>query len=131
MRIWLGAASNCASFSSHTFHPSLVLAKSLDLATIRLSGPQMQPAQDWLPTSIPHTYLIVTSSSEEDADGVGLITHLFCLLSPSLSISSGAAEHRLSERETRPARVSASSSRIGNLVSGIPAGNSCPLHQAP
>src|SRR5215472_16334851 len=74
--IWLGAASNCSSFSSHTLHPSQVLAKSLGLTTTRLSGLQMQPEQDWLPISIPQTYLIVTASSEEEADGVALITPL-------------------------------------------------------
>ena len=36
----------------------------------------MQPEQDWLPISIPQTYLIVTASSEEEADGVALITPL-------------------------------------------------------
>src|SRR5712692_5215191 len=46
----------------------------------------MQPAQDWLPISIPHTYLMV-APSEEGADGVILIAHLFCFISASLSIS--------------------------------------------
>jgi hypothetical protein len=38
----------------------------------------MQPAQDWLPISIPHTYLMV-APSEEGADGVILIAHLLLL----------------------------------------------------
>ncbi|GHO90069.1 hypothetical protein KSF_001170 [Reticulibacter mediterranei] len=64
--------------SNHTFHPSLVLAKAIDLTTTFLLGWQTQPEQDWLPMSIPQTYLIAASSSE-DADEIVLITHLLLL----------------------------------------------------
>lgn len=64
MRIWLGGASNWVSFSFQICQPSLALAKVIDLTTTLLSGRQMQPAQDWLPISIPQTYLIVASSEE-------------------------------------------------------------------
>ncbi len=87
MMIRLGVASNCVSFSSHTFHPSLVFAKSLALTTTRFPGPQMQPEQDWLPTSIPQTYLIVTSSSEEETDGTVFIAHLLLLVLSMLGLS--------------------------------------------
>jgi hypothetical protein len=56
------------------------------LITTLLSGRQMQPAQDWLPMSIPQTYLMVASSSE-GADGVLLIAHLLFLPFPSVSFS--------------------------------------------
>src|SRR5260370_36619164 len=86
MRIWLGGASNWFSFSSQICQPSLALANVIGLSTTLLSGRHMQPAQDWLPISIPHTYLMV-APSEEGADGVILIAHLFCFISASLSIS--------------------------------------------
>jgi hypothetical protein len=82
MRIWLGEASNRLSFSSQTCQPSLARAMVIDLTTTLLSGRHIQPAQDWLPISIPHTYLIV-ASSEEAIDGVILIAHL---LLPDLTI---------------------------------------------
>jgi hypothetical protein len=40
-----------------------------------LSGRQMQPTQDWLPISIPQTYLM-TAPSEEGADGGIVMAHL-------------------------------------------------------
>src|SRR5260370_38677265 len=106
---WLGAASNCVSFSSHTFHPSLVLAKEVGLTTVRFSGPQMQPEQDWLPTSIPQTYLMVTSSSEEQTDGVVLIAHLLSLALPilELSVRCCLAPRSASDKPTNPAGASA------------------------
>src|SRR6266540_4212991 len=104
MMIWLGVASNCISFSSHTFHPSLVLAKEVGLTTTRFSGPQMQPEQDWLPTSIPQTYLMVTSSSEDETDGVVLIAHLLLLVLhiPGLSIRCCLAPQSTSEKPDHP-----------------------------
>jgi len=48
------------------------------LTTTLLSGRVMQPAQDWLPRSIPHTYLIIGSSCE-DISSVVFITHLLLL----------------------------------------------------
>src|SRR5437868_5389941 len=79
MRIWLGGASSWFSFSSQICQPSLALAKVIALITTRLSGRHMQPAQDWLPMSIPQTYLMVASSSE-GADGVLFIAHLLSFL---------------------------------------------------
>jgi len=32
-----------------------------------------QPEQDWLPISIPHTYLMIPSSEEEDNDVVFML----------------------------------------------------------
>src|SRR5215472_18137665 len=75
MRIWLGGASSWLSFSSQICQPSLALAKVIDLITTLLSGRQMQPAQDWLPISIPQTYLI-TAPSEEGAGGGIVMAHL-------------------------------------------------------
>jgi hypothetical protein len=86
MRIWLGGASNWFSFSCQICQPSLALANVIDLTTTLLWGRQMQPAQDWLPISIPQTYLI-TDSSSEGADEVLFIAHLLSLHFPSLSIS--------------------------------------------
>src|SRR5256885_3626990 len=75
MRIWLGEASNWLSFSSQTCQPSLAFRKAIGSTTTLLSGRMTQPEQDWLPISIPHTYLIVVSSLEE-ASSVKLISHL-------------------------------------------------------
>src|SRR5260370_21827206 len=82
MRIWLGGASSWLSFSSQICQPSLALANVIALITTLLSGRHMQPAQDWLPMSIPQTYLMVASSSE-GADEVLLIAHLLFLPFPS------------------------------------------------
>jgi len=100
MRIWLGGASNWFSFSSQICQPSLALANVIDLTTTLLSGRQMQPAQDWLPMSIPQTYLMVASSSE-GADGVLLIAHLLFLPFPSLSFPVTEA----SEKPDQPGRA--------------------------
>src|SRR5712691_6698931 len=54
--VGLGTASNRVSFSNSTSQPSFALAKVTGLTTTLLSGRHTQPAQDWLPTSIPHTY---------------------------------------------------------------------------
>jgi hypothetical protein len=67
------------SFSSNTFHPSWVRAMVIGLTTTLLSGRVTQPEQDWLPMSIPQTYLVVASSSGEEADGVVFIAHLLLL----------------------------------------------------
>src|SRR6266516_3449322 len=75
MRIWPGGASNWFSFSSQICQPSLALAKVIDLMTTLLSGRQMQPAQDWLPISIPQTYLM-TAPSEKGASGGIFMAHL-------------------------------------------------------
>src|SRR5258708_28953008 len=85
MRIWLGSASNWLSFSSQSCHPSLALAKEIGLTTTLLSSRRMQPAQDWLPMSIPQTYLIDISSGEHVAAAV-FITHLLSCVSPSLHL---------------------------------------------
>src|SRR2546421_1875522 len=110
MRIWPGGASSWLSFSSQICQPSLAFAKVIGLITTLLSGRQMQPAQDWLPISIPQTYLMVASSSEE-ADAVLLIAHLLSLACSILSFSPGATFHR-GQREARPARASVSSCGI-------------------
>jgi len=80
MRIWLGRASNWSSFSSQTCQPSLLFVKVSGLTTTLLSGRQMQPAQDWLPKSIPQTYLIVACSSEGEV--AILITYLLSFRLP-------------------------------------------------
>jgi len=78
MRICPARASNWFSFSCQICQPSLALANVIGLSTTLLSGRHMQPAQDWLPISIPQTYLMV-APSEEGADGVLLIAHLLLL----------------------------------------------------
>lgn len=114
--IWLGTASSRLSFSSHIFQPSFALANAVGLTTTLLSGRVMHPEQDWLPMSIPQTYLISASLLEEAA-GVVSITHLdfFGLplpwSPPRCHLSPGKVE-----RETRRARASVSSSWIGNLA---------------
>ena len=72
-----GLAPSCLKRSSKTFHPCFVLAKSSGLTTTCLLGRQIQPEQDWLPMSIPQTYLITTSG--EDDNAVVLIVHLLLL----------------------------------------------------
>jgi hypothetical protein len=57
----------------------LALAKVIDLTTTLLFGRQMQPEQDWLPMSIPQTYLMLASSAEESGP-VSFIAHLLFLL---------------------------------------------------
>src|SRR5712692_3791866 len=86
MRICLGTASNRVSFSNNTSQPSFALAKVTGLITTLLSGRHTQPAQDWLPTSIPQTYLMGASSCEEP-DVVWLMFHLLVLAEPSLRFS--------------------------------------------
>src|SRR4030088_2077100 len=116
MRIWLGGASSWFSFSSQICQPSLALVNVIDLMTTLLSGRHMQPAQDWLPISIPQTYLI-TASSEKEADGVLFIAHLLSLHFPSpfpSVILRRRSFSRRGQREPRPARASVSSCWIGN-----------------
>src|SRR5579883_2752859 len=91
--IWLGAASNRLSFSSQRSQPSLALAKVVGLTTTLLSGRVMHPEQDWLPISIPHTYLI-SAPCPSEAGGVVSIAHLVFLTPPSLDLPSGAPFHR-------------------------------------
>src|SRR6266699_349207 len=86
MRICLGTASNRLSFSNNPSQPSFALAKATGLSTTLLSGRHTQPEQDWLPTSIPQTYLIGISSCEEP-DVVWLMFHLLVLGEPSLRFS--------------------------------------------
>src|SRR5215831_13906529 len=108
MRTWLGGASNWVSFSSQICHPSLVLAKVIDLSTTLLSGRQMQPAQDWLPIAIPQTYLMTTPSGEE-ADTVLVIAHLLFLhgLISAHFLASFFLSTRASEKPDQPGRASA------------------------
>lgn len=91
--IWLRAASNRLSFSSQRSQPSLALAKVVGLTTTLLSGRVMHPEQDWLPISIPHTYLI-SAPCPSEAGGVISIAHLIFLTPPSLDLPSGAPFHR-------------------------------------
>ncbi len=86
MRICLGTASNRLSFSNSTSQPSFALAKVTGLTTTLLSGRHTQPAHDWLPTSIPQTYLMGASSCEEP-DVVWLMFHLLVRAEPSLCFS--------------------------------------------
>lgn len=95
MPIWLGAASKWVSFSSHAFHPSWVRALVIGLTTTLLSGRLTQPDQDLLPMSISQTYLVVTSSSGEEADGVVFIAHLLLV---TLSILGSATRCCLAPR---------------------------------
>jgi hypothetical protein len=108
MRISPAGASNWLSFSCQICQPSLALAKVIDLMTTLLSGRQMQPAQDWLPISIPQTYLI-TAPSEEGAGGGIFIAHLlFSLIFRPCSFPSIILRRRSffrqGKRETRPKR---------------------------
>jgi len=113
MRIWLGRASNGLSFSPNTCHPCLVLAKVIGFTTTLLSGRQMQPAQAWLPMSIPHTYLMVTSSPEE-ADVVVLIAHLlFLAFTIPVHFVRCKAAPRSARNPTKEARASA---HIGSAI---------------
>src|SRR5260370_35632883 len=104
-----GLASSCLNRSSNTFHPAFVLAKSSGLTTTCLLGRQIQPEQDWLPMSIPQTYLMITSFSVDGNDAVFIGTSPLCVLSSSLDsnnrccLSPGSA----SEKPDRPGRVSA------------------------
>src|SRR5712692_8617792 len=86
MRISLGTASKWVSFSNSTSQPSFALAKVTGLTTTLLSGRHTQPAQDWLPTSIPQTYVMGASSCEEP-DVVWLMFHLLVLAEPFLCFS--------------------------------------------
>jgi hypothetical protein len=120
MRICPAGASNWFSFSSQICQPSLALAKVIDLMTTLLSGRQMQAAQDWLPISIPQTYLM-TAPSEEGAGGGIFMAHLlFSFMLRSCSFPSIILRRRSflrrGKRETRPARASVSSCWIGNLA---------------
>jgi hypothetical protein len=87
----------------------------IGLTTTLLSRRQIQPAQAWLPISIPQTYLIDASSPEE-VDAVVLIAHLLFLAFTMAVQHLGAQLHR-DQRETRPPRASVSSCWIGNLAS--------------
>ena len=74
----------------------------------------MQPAQDWLPISIPQTYLMTTPVS----GGSGYRPSHRTPALPSWAYPSPLASRRSSfrqgERETRPTRASVSSCWIGN-----------------
>jgi hypothetical protein len=119
MRICPAGASNWFSFSSQICQPSLALAKVIDLMTTLLSGRQMQPAQDWLPISIPQTYLM-TASSEGAGGGIFIAHLLFSFMFHPCSFPSIILRRRSffrrGKRETRPARASVSSCWIGNLA---------------
>src|SRR6266700_4195121 len=80
----------------------------------------MQPAQDWLPISIPQMYLM-TAPSEEGAGGGIFMAHLlfsFMLRSCSFPriILRRRSFLRRGKRETRPARASVSACWIGKLA---------------
>src|SRR5258708_4287594 len=114
MRIWLGGASNWFSFSSQICQPSLALANVIGLSTTLLSGRVMQPAQDWLPISIPQTYLMV-APCEEGADGVLLIAHL---LQASFHHPCLFPVTEASDKPGQPGRALARV-RIGNQASAV------------
>lgn len=113
--IWLGAASNWFSFSSQRFQPSLALVNVVGLTTTLLSGRVTHPEQDWLPMSIPQTYLI-SAPSTEGLVGVVSIAHLAFLFPPFLGFHPAHPITGMSTRESRPTRASVSSSWIGNLT---------------
>jgi hypothetical protein len=107
IRIWLAGASSWVSFSTNTCHPALALAKVIGLTTTLLSGRQMQPAQAWLPMSIPPTYLMGASSPEE-VDALVLIAHrLFLAFTIPLHHTRYKAAPRSARTPTKEARVSA------------------------
>ena len=77
------------------------------MTTTLLSGRQMQPAQAWLPMSIPQTYLMGASSSE-DVDAVVLIAHLpFLAFTIAVHHTRCKAAPRSARNPTKEARASA------------------------
>jgi hypothetical protein len=66
--------------------------------------------------SIPHTYLVVASSPEGEADGVIFITHLLSLTLSPWTFHPVLSVTEMNQREARPSRVNVSSYRIGNLA---------------
>ena len=90
----------------------------------------MQPEQDWLPISIPQTYLIVTSSVEE-ADGVVLLTpFLLCDFPHPWTFYLMLLDIAEARENPDQRGASVSSYRIGNLARRVPKGTSRELQQA-
>src|SRR5579883_1897152 len=112
--IWFGGASSLLSFSSHTFQPSRALAKVVGLTTTLLSGRVMHPEQDWLPISIPQTYL--TSAPEaSEADAVVSIRHLiFCVL--PLPCSPLRCHLALGSASENPGQLERASAHLGSAI---------------
>jgi hypothetical protein len=88
----------------------------MGLTTISFFGFIMQPEQDWLPISIPQTYLTLSSDCSEDS-WVVFIFSLLCLDDPSLELDLRCCPvTALNQREARPTKANVTSYWIGNLL---------------